>query len=84
VGWADNALLSSDDASVEQLLMGLRIAEGVELARSETLRGRPSNAQVLSDLSDQGLLKVESGRIRLTARGRLVANAVAAELAAKL
>jgi putative oxygen-independent coproporphyrinogen III oxidase len=63
-----------DAQSVEMILMGLRLAEGVSLARFEALTGRPLT--VAPDLRDLGLVEIEAGRIRATAKGIPLLNAV--------
>jgi oxygen-independent coproporphyrinogen-3 oxidase len=72
--------LSVEECADEMLLMGLRIAEGVDIARLETLR--PLNAEALAWLEQQGLVVQDAGRVRLTQSGRVVANRIAAELSA--
>lgn len=81
VGWVSEAALSGEEAADEALLMGLRVAEGADIARIGALRGRPINPDALVWLTEQGLVLVQAGRVRLTARGRVLANAVALELA---
>jgi oxygen-independent coproporphyrinogen-3 oxidase len=56
----------------ERIMFGLRMREGVP--REEFLADLPS----LEKLKVNGLALEETGRIRLTARGRLVADSVAA------
>jgi putative oxygen-independent coproporphyrinogen III oxidase len=63
-----------DAQSVEMMLMGLRLAEGVSLARFEALTGRPLT--VAPDLRDLGLVEIEAGRIRATPKGVPLLNAV--------
>ncbi|MBP6688525.1 MAG: radical SAM family heme chaperone HemW [Hyphomonadaceae bacterium] len=81
-GWIGEARLTPQEAADEVLLMGLRIEEGVDLARVETLRGAPLNRQALAWLIEQNLVTHENGRIRLTRSGRLLSNRIVAELAA--
>ena len=81
VGWIAETRLTSQEAADEVLLMGLRIEEGVELARVETLRGAPLNRAALGWLIEQGLVVQDNGRIRLTSSGRLLSNRIVAELA---
>lgn len=81
IGWITEATLTNEQAADEMLLMGLRISEGVELARVERLRGRPLNADALRWLIEHGLVTREDGRVRLTQRGRLLSNRIVAELA---
>jgi len=81
VGWFETSTLTGEEAADEFLLMGLRIDDGVEIARLEALRGREIKQDALAWLAEQGLVRVEGGRVQLTPQGRLVANSVAAELA---
>lgn len=81
VGWITEARLTPQEAADEVLLMGLRIDEGVDLARVESLRGAPLNRQALAWLIEQGLVRQDNGRIRLTRSGRLLSNRIVAELA---
>ena len=71
----------SSDAARENLLMGLRLAEGIDL---ESYRKRWGVAPLLSQIKefgDAGLIAIDGRRLRTTARGRLVLNAVIAQLA---
>jgi len=81
VGWVSEAELTPQETADEVLLMGLRIEEGVELARVEALRGAPINRRALEWLIEQGLVSQENGRIRLTRSGRLLSNRIVAEFA---
>ena len=75
--------LSAADQADEALLMGLRIREGLELARIARLGDGvlPSGA-VIASLADLGFLDVrEDGRrIAATAKGRFVLNEVVLQL----
>jgi coproporphyrinogen III oxidase-like Fe-S oxidoreductase len=82
VGWISEAALTSEERADEMLMMGLRIAEGVELGRVEALRGTPLNRNALGWLEEQQLVSLVDGRVRLTRAGRLLTNKIAAELAA--
>lgn len=74
----------SSDAPRETLLMGLRLAEGLDLAAyRERWRVAPSSS-LIAELSDAGLVTSGGGRLRATPRGRLVLNAVIAQLAESL
>lgn len=81
VGLISEAMLTDAQAADEMLMMGLRVAEGIELARLERLRGAPLEGDALRWLIEQGLVTREGERLRLTARGRPLANRIAAELA---
>jgi oxygen-independent coproporphyrinogen-3 oxidase len=80
IGWIEETRLSGADAAAETLLMGLRIDEGADIARVEALRGSPVNREALRWLTEQNLVVADERRIRLTQRGRLLANRIAAEL----
>jgi oxygen-independent coproporphyrinogen-3 oxidase len=80
VGWISDAKLTSEETADEMLLMGVRIAEGVEIARIEALRGRPLNPDALAWLVEQGLVAHDAGRVRLTQSGRVLTNRIVAEL----
>jgi putative oxygen-independent coproporphyrinogen III oxidase len=73
--------LTSPEQGEETLLMGLRLSEGVSIARVKELLGRPLNPTALNDMTDHGLLTADGDRLRATARGRFVLNRVIAELA---
>lgn len=81
LGWLTDEQLTSQQVADELLLMGLRVSEGVELTRVNRLRAKPLNRAVLAGLAEQELVAHADGRIRLTQRGRLLANRIAAELA---
>jgi oxygen-independent coproporphyrinogen-3 oxidase len=82
LGWIAETTLSAEERADEMLMMGLRIAEGVELAPIEALRGRAIHSDALAWLAERGLVAYANGRVALTHQGRLLANKIAAELAA--
>ncbi len=66
----------------EQLLMGLRISEGIDLLRYEKLTGRPMAQEKISAMMELGMVTMSSNsRLAATPAGRRVLNAVIAELA---
>ncbi|MFD1611129.1 radical SAM family heme chaperone HemW [Sphingomonas tabacisoli] len=71
-------VLSPAVRASEALLMGLRLEEGVELARLAEAIDR----NALARLRKHGLLTNESERLRATPAGMLVLNSLLAELAA--
>ncbi len=80
IGWLEDAVLSAEEASDEALMMGLRIDEGIDIARIEGMRGKTLNSDTLRWLEEEGLVSVGDGCARLTRAGRVLANRVAAEL----
>ncbi|MDX2274230.1 MAG: radical SAM family heme chaperone HemW [Hyphomonadaceae bacterium] len=82
VGWMNETPLTPEQSGDEILLMGLRVAEGVEVARIEAMRGSPLDHEALAWLVEQGLVTHANGRVALTRSGRPLANKIAAELAA--
>ena len=71
----------STEAAREHLLMALRLAEGIDLgAYRKRWKVTPSSSRI-ADLSANGLITIEGTRLRATARGRLVLNAVISQLA---
>jgi oxygen-independent coproporphyrinogen-3 oxidase len=75
--------LSRGEQADEYLLMGLRLAEGIDLRRFERMTGAPLPAGRLTHLQRHGLVETTSaGRLRVTPAGFPVLNAIVAELAA--
>ena len=74
--------LTRSEETDEFLLMGLRLAEGIDLARYEILAGRPFSTPRLSILQDEGLIEqIGNSRLRATPSGMIVLDAVVADLA---
>ena len=66
-------------AMAETLMMGLRLDDGVadaEFARRFGQTPRAAYPDAVAELTDVGLLRAEGGRLRLTPRGRMLANEV--------
>ncbi len=75
--------LSPAQEADELLLMGLRLAEGIDLARYEALAGKPLSAQAIGLMQQEGLVApLGNSRLRATARGMIVLDSVIAALAA--
>lgn len=75
-------LLNRSEEADEFLLMGLRLAEGIDLDRYEQLAGRPLSARRIASLQDEGLVApVGNSRLRATPAGMIVLDAVVADLA---
>jgi putative oxygen-independent coproporphyrinogen III oxidase len=75
--------LTREQVADELLLMGLRLAEGIDPARYEGLAGRPLNPRRIAILHEEGALETTAdGKLRVTQAGFPVLDAVVADLAA--
>jgi putative oxygen-independent coproporphyrinogen III oxidase len=74
--------LNPQSSADEYLLMGLRLAEGIDVMRLKAIDGRKLDDARLQQLEAQGLVKRTPGRLRATNAGRLVLNRLIVELAA--
>ena len=82
-GLVENDLLSEEAQGDEFLLMGLRLAEGIDPARYEALTGKPLDAGRIASLIADGMLaRTPEGMLRVTAEGFPVLDSVVADLAA--
>jgi coproporphyrinogen III oxidase-like Fe-S oxidoreductase len=76
-------ILSRDEEADEMLLMGLRLNEGIDLERYQTLAHRSLDPGRLADLTRHGMLEtLPDDRVRATRAGAFVLDAVVADLAA--
>ncbi|MFZ5708895.1 MAG: radical SAM family heme chaperone HemW [Pseudomonadota bacterium] len=66
----------------ELLLMGLRLAEGVDLDRHARLLGRRIAAGRIEGLAELGLIRMDGARLVATMAGRPVLDRIIAELSA--
>jgi len=75
--------LNSEERADEFLLMGLRLAEGIDPLRYAALSGRALDPRRIAILREQGAITVDAGgRLRVTQIGFPVLDAVVADLAA--
>lgn len=81
-GLAVDEPLSVQEAAEEYLLMALRLAEGLDLARLEALSGRALDPSTLDALESDGLLARNGAQLKATQSGRLVLERLILELAA--
>jgi putative oxygen-independent coproporphyrinogen III oxidase len=80
-GIMSDETLSAEDAAEEYLLMGLRLAEGIDLARLAEIGGSVDEDH-LAALEDNGLVARKGSRLAATRDGRLVLSRLILELAA--
>ena len=82
-GVVSDERLNSEERADEFLLMGLRLAEGIDPRRYAALSGRALDPSRIAVLREEGAITVESdGRLRVTKDGFPVLDAVVADLAA--
>jgi oxygen-independent coproporphyrinogen-3 oxidase len=82
-GVTTDDVLNSEERADEFLLMGLRLAEGIDPRRYAELSGRPLDPGRIATLREEGAIVVDAGgRLRVTQAGFPVLDAVVADLAA--
>jgi len=82
-GLVGDDVLTREERCDEFLLMGLRLAEGIDLARYAELAGRALDPARIAALHEHGLIETTpAGRLRVTMPGFPVLDAVVADLAA--
>jgi oxygen-independent coproporphyrinogen-3 oxidase len=76
-------LLNSEQRADEFLLMGLRLAEGIDPQRYAALAGRSLDPHRIAALKEDGAIVMDdNGRLRVTQEGFPLLDAVVADLAA--
>jgi oxygen-independent coproporphyrinogen-3 oxidase len=82
-GVVTDDMLNREERADEFLLMGLRLAEGIDPKRYAELAGRPLDQRRIALLREEGAITVDAdGRLRVTQAGFPVLDAVVADLAA--
>jgi oxygen-independent coproporphyrinogen-3 oxidase len=82
-GVTTDDLLNSEERADEFLLMGLRLAEGIDPRRYAALSGRQLDPGRITILREEGAITIDAnGRLRVTRSGFPVLDAVVADLAA--
>jgi len=80
LGNAEKETLSRTAWAEEYLLMGLRIEEGVSLARFREIANRRLPAETISELESVGLIQRFDDKLKATSQGRLLLNSVTEKL----
>lgn len=70
------------ERALEYLMMGMRLTEGIDLARYHALASSPIDFNKINGLIDLNMIRETDVGIAPTAKGRLILNAVIRELAA--
>ena len=82
-GLIEDSCLTLEEQGDEFLLMGLRLSEGIEPRRFEAISGRVLDPRRLASLiGDHMVEEMPEGRVRVSAEGFPVLDAVVADLAA--
>jgi putative oxygen-independent coproporphyrinogen III oxidase len=82
-GLVSDEALTREEIADELLLMGLRLTEGIDPRRYAAIAGRPLDPRRIATLYQEGAVEVTAdGRLRVTAAGFPVLDAVVADLAA--
>jgi putative oxygen-independent coproporphyrinogen III oxidase len=82
-GLISDDVLTREERSDEFLLMGLRLAEGIDIAHYQSISGRTLDPSRIAMLHEHGLVETtDDGRLRVTLPGFPVLDAVVADLAA--
>jgi len=81
-GMVDQEVLGRDEQADELLLMGLRLREGVDLARWSEFSGRDLDPDREAVLLEHGFIeRLGNSRVRCTPSGMLILDSVVADLA---
>ena len=78
----ERSALTGEEQASEFLMMGLRLIEGVDPLRYAALAGHELPRAKINELCDIGMIETNSKTLRVTREGRMVLNAVLAELLA--
>ncbi len=81
-GVTNDETLTRVEQADEYLLMGLRLAEGIDPARYAAFSGHALDESRIAALGGEGLIETIDGRLRVTRAGFPILDAVVADLAA--
>jgi len=81
-GFASDETVGPGEAADEYLLMGLRLKEGIDLARLALIGGRTLDEGRVAELAQDGLIARSGTRLAATPKGVLVLDRLIVELAA--
>lgn len=79
-GLKSSEVLTATQQATEMVMMGLRLYDGLDLKKLETLIGGPwqtfLNAQKIQNFCDQGMMTLKSDKLILLPKGMLVMNSL--------
>lgn len=73
--------LSAEEQSLEYLIMGLRLSTGLDIERYRQLSKSNFDAAAVEELQSLEMIQIAGGKLRTTAKGRVLLNAVIRKLA---
>ena len=79
-GEKNRSALPLEDQANEYLMMGMRVADGLDMERWQALSGRSLPSEAIDHLTDINMVRRSKGRLITTSDGRAVLNAVIREL----
>ena len=79
-GLVSREVLSADEERAERILMGMRLAEGLDLHHLQATTGLSIDTGALDRLLSQSLVERAGERIRLSPAGRIFADRISGEL----
>jgi oxygen-independent coproporphyrinogen-3 oxidase len=68
--------ITSSARAQEYVLMSMRLAEGLDMARLEAISGYALTSAAIAELSALNLIVSGSGRVKATSQGRMILNSV--------
>ncbi|MEZ5946202.1 MAG: radical SAM family heme chaperone HemW [Hyphomonas sp.] len=80
-GWSGAQRLDHKEVARELLVMGLRPAAGINIERVESISGAAVPRDKIAAFAEQGWLRLDGTQLSLTPSGRLLADALTAQLA---
>ncbi len=73
-------LLAAEDQAIEYLMMSMRLTEGSDLRRYNTLTEHPLSPERVNHLKDLGMINATDSGLKTTAKGRPLLNSILSEL----
>lgn len=78
-GESERTAVTKLEQSEEYLMMGLRIGDGIDVTRYQSLSGRSVNTQARRTLSELGMINDDGKYITVTNQGVMILNSVISE-----